>query len=154
MRGTTPKACESPPASGAQSVSKKKSARPTTWKKLTASLASVMTMPVVVRTDRRAAAASRPLMACSPADRRVRVRYRALAGSPPWPENPGIWLPATAAPRVLLGLRLGLAALTGLDDLAGLLRGLLAHRDDVGRLRDALVVLGDEGQKALDLRLL
>jgi hypothetical protein len=75
MSGTTPKLCDSPPASGAQSVSKKKSLNGTWRKKSTASVSSVTTIPVVVRTDRRAAAASRSLMPCSPSERRVRVRW-------------------------------------------------------------------------------
>jgi hypothetical protein len=45
----------------------------TSRKKSSESATSEMTMPVVVRTDRKAAAASRPLRACSPIDRRVRV---------------------------------------------------------------------------------
>jgi hypothetical protein len=88
-------------------------------------------MPVVVRTDRKAAAARRALMARSPSDRRVRVRVN-LEGEPAPGRETANWLPSMVRDPLLLGG--GSLDGRGAVDVAARLRLELVGERDVARL--------------------
>src|SRR5262245_58426236 len=124
--GMTPKDCWSPPSSGVHLVPNRKSPIGTSPKKLIVSRSSERMISDVV-TMETAAAANRPyLTACSPTPRRVRV-YASEVTS-------------------------GRALLRGLEVRLGLGRLLLRQRDDLGGLRDLLLVGDHELHEGLDLR--
>src|SRR5215211_5112938 len=113
---------------------------PTSPKNWIVSLAIETTMPVVVRTDSSAAAASRPLMTCSPTERRVRRRIRSGPGPPPAP----LAAMRSVAATCYLRLRLCQVGL-GLREL------LLRHRHDARGLGDLLLLRDHEVHERLHL---
>src|SRR5215203_4278167 len=82
-------------------------------------------------------------MAASPVERRVLFRYRSGRGA--------LIAPAEVASISLASLPLALLSLGQV--LLGLARLLRGHRDDLGRLRDLVLVLDHEVQERLHLRL-
>jgi hypothetical protein len=106
MSGTTPNDVDAPPDSGDQSVPRKKFPIPISPKNFVDSLISVITMPTVVSTDSTAAPASRTLIACSPTERRVRVRVREID---PAPGRAAISVPSGKVRPYFVGAATGVA---------------------------------------------